>query len=135
MTDSVVSTNHRNVWKWPGPFYLYEFLIVVAIYFPLLHFYGKSGFAMAVFAALIVCASLLQAALGTEMSAKDWGTFNRYSIWVIRAVAVGVGYWLFVDTQTIIVRSSAVLIYVVLYIVCEIAAWRRKRIVEKAAAL
>jgi hypothetical protein len=133
MTASIVTTDRRGFWTWPGPGRLYEFLLVAAVYLPFLHFFRKSGFAMAAITALTICVTYISAPLRTDMSAEDWSTLNRYTIWVMRAAALAVGYWLFSDTPTMIGRYSAVLAYAVLYVICENAAWRRKRTIEKAA--
>lgn len=122
----------RSFWAWPGPAYLYEIVLLAAVYLPLLHFFNKSGFAMSVIVAFTICVTYVVATLRTDLSAKDWGTFNHYTVSVMRLIALGVGYWLFFNAPTRIVRYSAVIVYAVLYIFCENAAWRRKRIIEAA---
>jgi|GEM_PF-5160630 len=119
----------RGIWAWPGPAYIYRWLIVVAFMLPLLHVFGMADFAMSVATALIICASYLSAPFRTDLSAKDWHKFNHGTVWIMRTAALGVGFWLFSATPGNIGRFVAVLVYAVLYVISENTVWRRKRAV------
>ena len=108
---------------------------MAAIYLPLFYFFGKSGFAIAVITALTICATFVSAVLRTDLSAEDWKSLNHFSATVIRVAALGTAYWLFSDAPTTVVRYVAVLVYAVLYVFCENAAWRRKGAIQTAAKL
>ena len=122
----------RGFWAWPGPARIYELLLVAATYLPLLYFFCKSWFAMSVITALTICVSFLSAPFRTDLSAKDWRKFNHGTVWIMRAAALGVGFWLFSATPGNTGRFIAVFAYAVLYVISENAAWRRKRAIEQA---
>jgi hypothetical protein len=124
-----LSAETREIWAWPGPAYLYEWLIVVAFMLPLLHVFGMADFAMSVVTALIICVSYLLALFRTDLSTKDWHKFNHGTVWIMRTAALGVGFWLFSATPGNASRFVAVFVYAVLYVISENMVWRRKRAV------
>jgi hypothetical protein len=129
---ATVGTRTRGFWAWPGPAYIYELLIAAAIYLPLLYFFNKSWFAMSVITALGICATYISSPWRTDLSAKDWRTFYRYPIWIMRAIALAVGFWLYSSTPSTTGRFISVLVYVVLYVISEYVALRHKRAIEHA---
>jgi hypothetical protein len=109
-----------------GPAFIYKILLAAAGYLPLLYFFSKSWFAMSVITALTICLAFLSTPFRTDLSVHDWRTFYHYPIWIMRAVALAIGYWLFVATPSEIGRFIAVLIYAVLYGIGEYVAWHSK---------
>lgn len=122
----------RGIWAWPGPVYLYEWLLAAIICLPFLSLHGKSEFMWSVATALIVCATYISAAFRTDICTRDWRYFNHGTVWIMRAAALGVGFWLFSATPGNVGRFIAVIVYAVLYVISENMVWRRKRTIEIA---
>jgi hypothetical protein len=123
------SSKANSLWSWPGPARLYEWLILVILFVPA--YVSKSGFAIALATALMLCGTYITAVYDKDLCAKDWGRLN-YAVWVIRLAALGTGYWLYIDAPNQDVRYGTLLAYAVLYISGESAAWHRKKTVEAA---
>lgn len=127
-------TKRRSFWSWPGPVRGYETLCLIAIYLPLILIFRGSGFAMSVITALTICFTYITAVLRTDLSADNWSRLNS-TVWVTRVAVLTTGYWMFSETPAKVGRYLIVLAFAVIYVLCENAAWRRKREIEKAAKL
>ena len=117
---------------WPGPLRLYEAVLVMAAYTLILHLFNHSGFAMALISCLTVCIALLHGALRKDLSFESWQHFNRDSVLIIRAAALASGVWLMLTASSLSIKTVATLLYVILYAVCERAAWQRKQSLQAA---
>jgi hypothetical protein len=109
-------------WAWPGPANLYVGLIAIALWIPVLVYGRNSGFVLASATAVTICASL---ALGAIR--RGYGQWSQNIAWVIRIGAAITGFWLYTATPNQPWRLILVPMYVLLYIVCEMAVWRRVR--------
>jgi hypothetical protein len=123
------SLKANSLWSWPGPFRLYEWLILVILFVPA--YLSKSGFAIAVATALMLCGVYLTAAYDKDLRKEDWSRFN-YAVWIIRIAAIATGYWLFIKAPNQGVLYATLLAYVFLYIFSESTAWHHKRAIEAA---
>ncbi len=123
------SSKANSLWAWPGPFRLYEWLIAAILC--LGAYFSRSGFAVAIAAALMVCGVYLTAVFDKDLTVKDWSRFN-YVFWIIRLVALGTAYLLYIRAPTTNVRFATLLVYAALYIFSEGAAWHRKKTIEAA---
>ncbi len=107
---------------------------MAAVYIPLLYVFRTSEFAMALITALTICFTYVRAVLRKDFGETEWKMLNR-SVWIIRICAVATGYWLFSATQVGMTRACTVVAFAILYVVCEHAAWQRKKEVEATAKL
>jgi nucleoside recognition membrane protein YjiH len=112
----------------------YEVLCFIAIYLPIILIFKGSGFAMSIITALTICYTYVNAVLRTDLSSDNWSLL-RSTVWVTRVAVLATGYWMFSETPAKIGRYVIVLAFVAIYALCENAAWRRKREIEKAANL
>lgn len=119
-SKNAVSKDRRlSYWTWPGPANLYEMLLVAIAWFLISYLWGKSQFVMALATALTICGTL-----AWNLFRGNLEKWTQYIAWVFRIAAVITGVWLFVATPTLPGRIAAVILYTVLYIVCERAVWR-----------
>jgi len=128
---SIGVSRRKGFWSWPGPVRSYEAVLVMAAFLPVVYF-RQTGFTMSATAAVLICATFLSAILRKDLTAKEWGNLNRYTIWVVRAAAASVGGWMFIDAPARTAGYAAVSLFAALYTGCEIAVWRRKRAVLSA---
>lgn len=116
-------TENRSRWRNIVEMVSVAAMVIVA------HYYVNSDFALALFSATVICASLLlQAFLGYR---TDW---NPYNCWVVRILAVGTGVWLAFVAPTVGGRIAAILLYTALYAACEWIVWRRMENDQTSAA-
>lgn len=116
------TSRRRSYWAWPGPINLYIHLIAMACWVPVLIYGRQSSFVMASATAITICVSLAWGAIRPGR-----GRWNQSIAWVIRTGAVAAGVWLYLATPDQPWRFVLILMYAVLYVVCEMAVWRRLR--------
>jgi hypothetical protein len=122
-TENAINRERRSsFWGWPGPAQLYLILICAAIWAPISFFGGRSDFSMAMATAVAVCVGVAYQVLQGES-----GKWTPYVAWVVRLGAAITGYWLFIAAPTRTSRFLAVIIYAVVYVICDWTAWHRAR--------
>lgn len=122
--------HHRSsLWAAPRPADLRVFLFLAVTWLFLSVFVGRSAFVMALATALTLCANLIYIARRGDLT-----RWTHYIAWALRIGAAVTAWWLFVATPTMAGSFLAVILFAMLYTLCERSVWRRFRLRQTPSA-